>query len=302
MSHSAYQFERWKPRGRTSWAWRVFKKHNIELLRMYASFDASKNYTYKTLGVAGADWKDSPSRHFNFSKPWSKDKFESLKEWSNSFNDLDNWINLNALVAISSAFETYIATIVPLALESDVGILFGTSRKIDGIEILKHGKEKPFDFAKIIESCTKGTWESRLNAYEKVFGKVPKYLLGKISDLEKIRIARNNIAHSFGRDIEASRSKGKLTTLPIEKLSRNRLLKLQEIVWKSAKAIDVHLFNVHVGEYYALLFYHELFPSLNQTVHQSIRAMSLKKAIGHHGEMSQGKEFCKGLVAYYEAL
>lgn len=302
MSKSTYQFNRWQPRGRTSWAWRVFKKHNIELLRMCAAFDASRKFTYKKLGESKANWQDKPSHHFEFSKPWVQDKFENLKEWSDSFNGFENWVNLNALVAISSAFETFIATIIPLALESDVGILFGTPRKIDGIEIIKYGKEKPFNFEKIIESCTKGTWQSRLNAYEKSFVKVPKYLLNKISELDQIRISRNNIAHSFGRDIESSRDKRELTTLPIEKLSRDRLLKCQEVVWKSAQAIDVHLFNVHIGEYHALLFYHELYPFLDQTLHQSERAVSLKKAIGRYGEVSQGKEFCKGLVAYYEAL
>jgi hypothetical protein len=283
MSKSSYQFDRWKPRGRTSWAWRVFKKHNSELLGIYASLDASKNFTYKMLGKNDAKWQDLPSLHFEFTKPWVPEKFQNLKEWSDSFNALDNWINLNALVAISSALETFIATIIPLAIESDVGVLYGTPRRIDGIEIIKHGKDKPFDFEKIIELCTKGTWQSRLNSYEKVFGKVPKYLVGKISELEKIRILRNNISHSFGRDIEASRKKGELTTLPIDKLSRKRFMKFQEIVWKSAKAIDAHLFNVHIGEYYALLFYHELYQSLDKTVHQSMRAISLKKAIGRHG-------------------
>ena len=302
MSKNTYQFDRWKPKGRTSWAWRVFKKHNVELMRMYTSFDTSKKFTYKMLGDVGAKWSDFPNQYFEFDRNWETNHFNDLKDWSEGYNDLENWVNLNALITISATFETYIATIVSIALESDVGVLYGMPRKIDGIEILKHGKEKPFDFEKIIEACTKGSWQSRLNSYEKTFNKVPKYLLNKISDLEKIRILRNNMAHSFGRDIEAARNTGKLSTLPIEKLSRKRLLKFQEIVWKSAKAVDIHLYNFHIGEYNALMFYHELYPSLNHRVHPSIRAMDLKKAIGRYGEVPQGKKFCKGLVSYYEAL
>ena len=271
-------------------------------MRMYTSFDNSKKFTYQTLGSSGSSWSDMPTKHFHFSHSWECDRFDDLKDWSNAFNDLENWVNLNALVAISSNFETYIATIVPLALESDVGVLFGVPRRIDGIEIVKHGKEKPFNFEDIVEACTKGTWQSRINSYERAFGRVPKYLLNRISDLEKIRIVRNNVAHSFGRDIEASRQNGQLTTLPVGKLSRDHFLKLQSIVWKSAKAVDAHLYNFHIGEYQTLAFYHKLYPSLNHELHPSMRAMELKKEIGRYGDIPAGKEFCKGLVAYYEAL
>lgn len=211
-------------------------------------------------------------------------------------------MNLNALVAILSNLETYMATIIPLALESDIGVLFGTPNKIDGIEILKNGKESPFDFDDIVVSCTKGTWDSRLAAYKRAFGRAPKYLEGQISELDKMRNLRNNVAHSFGRDIEASRKKGEVTTLPIEILSRQRLLKYQAIVWKSAKAIDAHLHNSHIGEYQRVLFYHGLYPSLNKKVHPNQRAVELKKKIGQFGDIAAGKNFCKGLVAYYEAL
>lgn len=302
MAKSTYQFDRWKPRNRFSWAWRVFKKHNTELLRMYTCFDNSKKYTYQNLGKASSGWKDLPTKHFSFSKRWEYEQFKDLKDWSSAYNELENWINLNALVAISSSLETYMATIIPMAIESDVGVLYGTPRRIDGIEIVKHGGDKPFNFEDVVISCTKGSWQSRLNSYEKLFGKVPKYLLGQISDLEKIRVLRNDVAHAFGRDIEASRKKGMLTTEAAHRLSRDRTIKLQGTVWKAAKAIDAHLHNFHIGEYQSLLFYHDLYPTLNHMVHPSIRAMDLKKAIGRHGDIPAGKEFCKGLVAYYEGL
>lgn len=296
------QFDRWHPRWSSSWAWRVFKKHNVELLRMFTAFDNSKAFTYKELRKNGADWKDSPTQYFTFSRVWETEQFSSLKDWSKAFNQLENWVNLNALVAVYSCLETYLATVVPLALESDIGVLFGTPRRIDGIEILKHGRNKPFDFEAIVESCTKGTWQSRLNAYERAFGMVPGYALANISELEKMRSIRNNVAHAFGRDIEESRRIGEVTTLPISRLKRERFLKLQEVAWKVSKAIDDHLQNSHIGEYQALRFYHELYPTLNHDCHPSIRAMNLKKAIGKHGDVPAGKDFCKELVAYYEGL
>ncbi len=302
MGKSTYQFDRWKPRAKSSWAWRVFKKHNIEFQRMYTTFDTGRKYTYQNLGKNGAQKNDVPDKHFKFDRPWESKNFSDLEDWISAFNDLENWMNLNALVAILSNLETYIATIVPLALESDIGTLYGVPHRIDGIEILKHGKDKPFNFNDIVTSCTKGTWDSRISAYERAFGRAPKYLKNHVSELDLMRNLRNNVAHAFGRGIEAARVSGNIKTIPIEKLSRDRLLKYQAVVWKVTKSIDAHLHNFHIGEYQAILFYHNLYPSLNHNVHQNMRAVELKKKIGQFGIESQGKEFCKGLVAYYESI
>ncbi len=302
MASSNYQFNRWKPRSRTSWAWRVFKKHNIEFQRMYTSFENSRGYTYSQLGKSNAKLTDLPTQLFKFNKQWEYEQFRDLNDWISAFNDLENWINLNALVAITSTLETYMATIIPLALESDAGAMFGVSQKVDGIEILKQGKNNKSYIDDITTACTKGTWDSRVSAYERAFGKVPKYLKNHVSELDKMRNLRNDVAHAFGREIEASRSKGEITTLPIKRLSHERLTKFKEIIWKSAKSIDAHLQNFHIGEYQALLFYHELYPALNKSAHRSIRAVELKKKIGQFGDIPAGKVFCKGLVEYYEEL
>lgn len=302
MTRSQVQFDRWKPREKSTWVFRVFKQHNAELLRMYTSFENSHKYTYKKLGESGANWSDPPTKHFDYQAPHEYKQYKDLKEWSESFNDLENWINLNALVTISSNFETYLSTVIPLALSSDVGVLYGVPHKMDGIEILKNGHKQPFDFNDIVIGCTKGEWSSRLAAYEKAFAKSPRIFSSNISSLDAIRRLRNDVAHAFGRDIEASRNHQEIKKLPIKNLSRERLLKLQNLVWKIAKAIDVQLHQFHIGEYQAILFYHEIYPDLNKAVHPSERAIILKKRIGSFGTTPPGKEFCKGLVNYYEAL
>jgi hypothetical protein len=301
MKSSTHQFDRWNPREKSTWVFWVFKKHNVELLRMYTAFESSRSFTYSSLGKV-AKWDDEPSKHLSFTRPLRFDQFETMRDWSDSFNDFENWLNLNALVAISSNLETYMATVIPLALSSDIGSLYGTTRKIDGIGILKHGHAKAFDFEHHVVACTKGDWSSRLAAYERYFGRSPKFFSSNISALERIRTLRNNVAHSFGRDIEASRDQLQVKTLPIEKLSRNNLLSLQKVVWQIAKAIDVHLHNFHIGEYQALAFYHRLYPSLRHDLHPAMRAMEFKKRIGSFGSTPAGKEYCKGLVQYYEAL
>jgi len=301
MSRSSYQFDRWKPREQSTWAFWVFKKHNKELLRMYTAFETSRRLTYSTLGK-NAKWNDLASQHLSFIQPLGFEQFEDIRDWSNAFNDLENWVNLNALVAISSNLETYMATVIPLALSSNVGILYGLDKKIDGAQILKYGHDRALDFDEQVLSCTKGNWSSRLAAYERYFTKAPKYLASNISALESIRTLRNNVAHSFGRDIEASREQQQVNTLPIGKLSRSSFLKLQKVTWQTAKAIDVHLHQFHIGEYQALAFYHRIFPSLRHDLHPMMRAIELKKKIGGFGATAAGKEYCKGLVNYYESL
>lgn len=300
MARSTYQFDRWKPREKSTWVFRVFKKHNVELLRMYTAFETSRKFTYSNLGKT-AKWTDQPSQHFPFARPLGYDQFETMRDWSDAYNDLENWLNLNALVAISSNLETYMATVVPLALSSDVGVLYGTSRAIDGIQILKHGHDKAFDFHQHVVACTKGDWSSRVAAYQRCFGRAPKFLLNNISALEKIRSLRNNVAHSFGRDIEASRAQQQVKTLPIERLSRDTLLNLQKASWQIAKSIDAHLHNFHIGEFQALAFYHSIYPSLRHDLHVGERARQLKKRIGGFGSVAR-KDFCRGLAEYYESL
>jgi hypothetical protein len=187
-------------------------------------------------------------------------------------------------------------------LASDVGVLYGASRRIDGVQILKHGHARAFDFEPHVVACTKDHWSKRLAAYERLFGRSPKFFSSNIAALEKIRKIRNSVAHAFGRDIEASRNQQEVRTLPIEKVSASGLLQLQKVVWLLVKAIDVHLHQFHIGEYQALAFYHDIYPQLRQDLHLNVRAMELKKRIGGFGATPAGKEFCKGLVQYYESL
>ncbi|WP_289076798.1 hypothetical protein [uncultured Pseudoalteromonas sp.] len=302
MGRSSVQFDRWKPREKSTWVFRVFKQHNAELLRMFTAFENSQKYTFKNLGKSKAKLSDLPSQHFDYNHAKEYDQYKDLSDWTSAFNDLENWINLNALVTISSNFETYLSTVIPLALSSDLGVLYGVPNKIDGIDILKNGHESPFDFKNIVINCTKGTWSARLSAYEKAFGRSPSIFSNNLSTLDIIRNIRNDVAHAFGRDIDESRNHQEIKKLPIKKLSRDKLIKYQELVWKIAKSIDVHLHNFHIGEYQAILFYHEIYSELNHSTHPSLRAMELKKRIGTFGTTPVGKEFCKGLVNYYESL
>ncbi|MDC0687716.1 hypothetical protein POF53_08980 [Mitsuaria sp. RG] len=199
------------------------------------------------------------------------------------------------------------STAIKLALESDVGVLFGASKRIDGIEIIKHGGAHPFDFEDKLTSCTKGDWASRISAFEKIFGKAPQILKNNISDLERLRKLRNNVGHSFGRDIQASRAHNVIDIKDMERLKRDKTTEYQTLIYGVSRAIDRQLLVNHIGEYQTLFFYHNLRPELNhQTLDYNHRiglnTWKLKKALGQFGAQKAGKKFCKELIEYYENI
>jgi len=181
-------------------------------------------------------------------------------------------------------------------------LLLGSSQSIDGIYVLKYGSFSRLDYDSHVVACTKGDWGSRISSYEKLFNSSPPQIKANIADLEAIRKLRNNVGHAFGRDIEEARKHAKKSIIPIEALSRERVIKYQRLLWKVAKSIDKHLLFSHIGEFQALNFYHSMYDGLRKDVHASIRAMHFKKQLGQSGVQTAGKLFCKQLVSFYEAI
>lgn len=294
-------FSRWAPRESSSWAFQVFNSYNTELESMFWSYITSNQYVYSNLKRNGAKWEDLPTKHFRF--PGKEfELFDNLEDWSNEFGNFDNWTNLNVLMAISSTFETYLATIVSIALQSDPGVLLGSSKSVDGIFVLKYGSFDKLDYEAFITSCTKGDWTSRISSYKKIFGFVPAELDKQVSDLEAIRKLRNRVGHAFGRDIAESRNHAVKKIIPMDRLSRERVIKYQTSIWKVAKAIDKHLLTTHIGEFQALNFYHKLVPTLPMAAHVNQRAIIFKKKIGQSGVQTIAKEYCNALASFYESI
>lgn len=302
MGKSKRTFERWKTLMESSWAFQVFIKYNYELNGMLLANKVAKKLIYPTLKARGATWTDPAHVHFDFG-PFKKgtEKIIDLKSWSKSYNIFHNWTNLNGLMAMSANHETYISSVVALALESDPGVLFESPKSIDGAMLLKKGVSE-YSFKKdVIISVTKGDWNARISAFRKVFGSVPTALEAKLGELEKIRNLRNKLGHAFGRDINDSRNHEVKHIESMENLSDVKLEKYQNTIWSTSKSIDKYLLKTHIGEFQAVAFYHRIYDSLRKDVHQSDRAIILKKQLGAFGD-SSGKEFCKGLVKYYEDI
>ena len=222
----------------------------------------------------------------------------SLNAFSNHLKEFDNWTRLNTLVAVLSYFETYLSSVVSLSIESDLGLLYSIPKKIDGIMILKHNGDNQYSFFDKSELITKGTWDKRISYYREIFGTAPAILTSSVTELEKMRKLRNNVAHAFGRSIEETRARDTFEILPIERLSEKRLQKYMEIIRKISKAIDNHLFKTHIGEFEIAYYYHKNHSSLTT----NNKAMELKAKINSLNVKQRDLTFCKELIDYYSKI
>lgn len=308
MSSSTVPFERWVTREDSTWAFLVFQKHNTELTNMFMSHLASFKFAYHTLGKHfNAEFQDPYEKWFPKVDEMVYIGFHDVKNWSDSYNQFDNWVNLNCVMAMSANLETYMSTITALALESDVGVLYGASQRIDGMEILKYGREQPFDFKSHIMSCTKGDWSSRISSFEKIFGSCPLILKENLKDLEILRKLRNNVGHAFGRDIDASRQHDIIEISKMESLKTEKTIEHLKLIYKVAKEIDKQLFTNNIGAYQDIYFFHKLKSTLKHGDKNKAReignhAAILKKSLNNHAAKAAGKVYCKGLVEYYDSI
>jgi hypothetical protein len=306
MSKSKMGFDRWTSKNPTTWPFQVYTKFSRELSHMFIAHVASEKYVYHSLGKV-AKWEDSFVQHFTLTDKIYQNTFKNLKQWSESFYDFDNWINLNCIMAISSNLETYLAKTIHLALESDIGTLYGVSKRIDGVEILKHSAFNNFNFEDKVISCTKGEWGSRINSFNKLFGSAPAILTDNISSLERLRKLRNNVGHAFGREIEETRKHDVISAPKISKLTRDKTIYYMKLIHAISKELDKQLLVNHIGEYQIIYFYHSLKDSLSKgdpipERERGNHIAVLKKQIGRFGASSVGKNFCKELIEYYDAL
>lgn len=231
----AKSFSRWGHITETTWVFQVFDKYNTEMEQNLAAHLLASGYIYKELGKT-ASWVDKISKYFP--RVNANGKYNSLKEWSVGYDEFENWTYLNMIMSISSNFETYLATVVDLALSSDPGVLLGNSHTIDGISLIKKSKPVCVDYNGYVVNITKGTWHSRINAFERVFGSVPSELIKNVTLLEDVRKLRNNVGRAFGRDIESTRNHVVKNVLPVAKITKTKMRKIKDTVRMIAKDID----------------------------------------------------------------
>ena len=300
MSHSQVQFDRWGHIHAHTWPFQVYKQYNEELSRFIWASEAASQYTYKTLARDGAEENDEITKFF----PLPAHRIATMKDikgWRSVYNDSQNWMRLNCNMAMSSNLETFFASIVALAIESNPGILLGATRKIDGGELLKAGGLDKKSYDRYIEACSSGSWSSRLAAFEKLFGSAPDSYRNGIKTLERIGKMRNNLGHAFGRDIDESRNFTTNTKLATYRIQFKTLIKYLEMAYNIVSDVDAYLLDNHIGEFQAIVAYHKNYGTYSKLATDADRVAAFKKNYGAT-DQSIGKEFCKGVVAYYKSL
>lgn len=292
-------FDRWNSVDRYSYAFRLFARYHNYLNSLYwahiPASDAMQFYCRNAL-------KDRPGvttqELFNLKGNDAIRVASSIEIYQYNLKEFDNWTRLNALLALSSYFETYLASVVSLSIESDPGLLYFVSRKVDGALILKHGREEGVSFSDKSEEITRGAWSERIAHFGKMFGAVPLDLHRYEGDLEEIRRIRNYVAHAFGRDIDETRSRATFAMIPIERVSPKTIKRYLGTIEKIAKAVDRQLMINHIGEFELIYFYHLSKDHLSK----GAESRELKRKINSLQVQNRDESFCRTLIEYYRAL
>ena len=285
------KFERWRtPKGATIAYW-LFKAHHTQINDLYWAFVPPSNLANKKVrNVSALETVDSvfpvgvDLRHMT----------TNIQIWKNDFVDFQNWNRLNTVIAISGYFEIYLKSVFWLALMSDPGVTLGASRSVDGIALVKN--DKLLDFDDQVTKMTRGEWARRISAIKRNFGS-DFGLTSECSGLDKIRILRNKVAHTFGRT--AMDFKEFLFTVdpgPLERISQRRLLKILGDIDRIAEKIDKTLCEKHVGAFEYLLMFDQF---SRKIINKDDKVNRFRKEIGKMLGSSYGKDYYKGLGRFF---
>lgn len=289
-------FNRWNYPWTKSWAYYVFKKHHTQLNAMWWAHHSASRHSATTAHNVGLASKTIQAFPAAVIHPSRQDL--PLSEWLDYYKTFDNWVRLSACLSMCSYFEHYLYRMVTLSIASDPGVLLGKTRAIDGAAYLKTGNN-PIDLKPHIESITKGTWQARVAAYERLFAAVPAVLSNNVADLDRIRELRNKVGHRFGRSLEDGDISPLAGLAEPERLSEERLAKWLGIIEKTVTAIDDHLRMTHVGAYEVLLAYSEIKKDLFAKGWRDRR-------LSRHFPDKQGGQlataYCREAISYYDGL
>ncbi len=292
-------FDRWQSYDETTWSYQIFKRYDDQLGTIGTAHLNAMKFSYKGLKQKGATWGDPAVSALDTGERFLS-SFKTVKDWSDSYNLFDNWVNLNTIVACAANLETYVAALVDLGIRSDPGLLFGAQRSIDGAKLLKYGGAK-IDTDSHVTSCTKGDWSARIAGLERLFGPMDTKIKRHHSALEDLRNIRNRVGHAFGRDISNARNHGARAFHDMERLTREKAYDLASVCRAVARELDRHVLYQHVGDFETIRFfasYHTDTPNLSAMK----RAILLKTALGRTGAQLRSKSHLVGLIEYWDAL
>lgn len=244
-----------------------------------------------------------------------------LDEWVEKIEVFENWNRINILVALLSNFETYLSSVTEVALESNPALFFNYDfldptnersseliPKIDGVEYLKKGLYEGNRYSNLIDKIkqglTKGEWSSRARVFYTIFPDAPESLNDNVLKLDKIRVLRNNAAHSFGRDIKEARQNRNLRKVDTyDKLSEERLMQYFKLFTDLSSSIDGYLLNNQIGAYELVYYYHRHAQKYGLNEYNGHHMVDVKKELtAMNGTTTIGKTYVQGMMKYYHNI
>ena len=297
--------ERWmSPFGKTI-AFTLFSKHFTELNDIYwAHVPAASTIESKAKKALTSPDAD-PKTFFLIRDEDDRRLATSFDAWKSHYRDFSNYTRLNMLMLLSSCFETYLRTIVSLAVESKPGCIIGCPDAIDGVFLLRtrpnYGdfeKNCDYQFTDIVTSICKGDWYTRSSNYAKYFGSFP-ISEPDLKSLDELRQKRNLVGHYFGRGKQKYQAPLAFSPEPVERLSHEKLLSYFGLVFRTAKSIDQHLSQGYIGSYDICKFYYQCLQNgdiSGKTAGEHAR--ELQKIIGSTGVPTPGNEYYRNIVTY----
>lgn len=288
-------FDRWQCGWPRTGPYVLFQGHHTELNNLYWSNAAAAAHAVAAANAAKGS--DAVGKVLRISPLNARRVSGSIADWRFRFKESENWVRLNALMGLTGYLETYLHSIVSLALTSDPGVLVSSPRAVDGLRLIKEGNLP--DMAPHILRITSGAWPDRVRNYGSLFRTVPMVLSASVKELETMRKLRNGVGHAFGRAIEEYRDPLLLRPVPVQRLAEDRLQRWLGIVEACVAAIEDHLRPTHVGAVEALLRYHRWdrkYEAGHVSEARAFRSLFQER----HGTLPKVGYF-RDLIAYYQA-
>ena len=296
--------ERWNSPYSHSIPYILFSKHFTEINNVYWAYVPASSTIEKKAIESLKDKSADPRGYFLIPDEDDRRLANTYSEWKGYFRSFGNYTRLNMIMLLSSCFETYLRTIVSLAIESKPGAMLGCPESIDGIFLLKEkngygdSQSKEYMFSNVIDDVCKGEWDKRVKCYEKYFGSFPSAI--DIKKLDELRIKRNSIGHFFARKKEEYEFTDSPEVAPPIQVSTNKLKEYFNLINTAALHIDQHLHRNFIGSYDVLKYFY-FHVRKNDLVNEAppIQARELRKQMGRLGMQSVGKEYYNNLLSYF---
>lgn len=296
--------ERWQSPYPRTIAYNLFIKHFTELNDVYwAHVPAASTIEKKALQELGSEDAD-PKQYFLVKDEDDRRISATYKDWKNKYREFSNYTRLSMLMLLSSCFETYLRTIVALAIESKPGVIIDCPDAVDGVSLLKSKNgygdtnSKDYPFASAIDDICTGDWNKRASQLEKYFSS--KIISEQdIKDLDCLRVNRNDIGHHFGRTKKKYNTPLFADFESANRLSHSKMISYFALVYKTVTTIDDYLKEKYIGAYDLVKFYFSCIKN-GQITSDSVgqQAKDFQKRLGQLGFKPIGGEYCHNLISY----